>query len=112
DVSLVDAQRAAVWLAEGSQTLLDQRRVGQNPAVQGAVIHLQATLQEQLFDVAIAERVAQVPGHSLDDQRRFEVPAPEVLLGPALQLGGDGVEDHGPAPRRRRQARRLWLTTR
>jgi hypothetical protein len=32
------------------------------------VIDLQTTLQEHLFDVAVAERVAQVPGDSLDDE--------------------------------------------
>ena len=63
------------------------------------MVDLQAALQEQLLDVAVAQRVAQVPGDGLDDQRRLEVPALEVALGLALQLGGDGVEDHGPAPR-------------
>jgi len=42
DVGLVNANRAAVGFAEGTQPMLDQRRVGQNPAVQGAVIHCQA----------------------------------------------------------------------
>ena len=65
---------------------LDQRRVGQHPAVQGAVVHVQAALQEQLLDVAVAERVAQVPGDRLDDQRRLEVPAPEVALDRRFSL--------------------------
>src|SRR3954469_20782468 len=42
DVCLVDANRPAVWLAEGPQSLLDQGRVGQDPAVQGGVVDLQA----------------------------------------------------------------------
>ena len=50
------------------------------------MVDLQAALQEQLLDVAVAERVAQVPGDRLHDQRRLEVPALEVVLGPALQL--------------------------
>ena len=46
--------------AEGAQPALDQRRVGPDPAVQGGVVHLQAALQEQLLNVTVAERVAQV----------------------------------------------------
>ena len=58
DVCLVDPDRAAMGFAEGPQPPLDQGRVGQNPAVQGGVIDLQAALQEQLFDVTIAEGIA------------------------------------------------------
>src|SRR4051812_16450424 len=53
--ALVNAKRPAVRLAEGSQPALDQRRVGQNPAVQGGVVHRQAALPEQLLDVAVAQ---------------------------------------------------------
>src|SRR3954465_2905851 len=45
-------------LAEGAQPLLDQGRVGQHPAVQGGVVDLQAALEEQLLDVAVAQRIA------------------------------------------------------
>jgi hypothetical protein len=54
--------------AEGPQPTLDQWRVGQDPAVEGAVVDLQAALQEHLLDVTIAEWVAQVPGDRLKDQ--------------------------------------------
>ena len=37
--------------AEGSQPTLDQRRVGQHPAVQDGVVDLKAPLQKQLLDV-------------------------------------------------------------
>lgn len=43
-------------------------RGGEGPAVQGSVIDLDAPLREQIFTVAAAERVAQVPGDSLIDQ--------------------------------------------
>src|SRR4051812_33212271 len=99
-------------LAERSQPSLNQWCVGQNPAVEGGVVHLDTALQEQLLDVAVAERVAQVPGARLHDQSRLKVPALEVVLGPALQLGGDSVEDHGPPPGWRRQTRPVWLTSR
>ena len=80
--------------AERSQPFLDQRCVGQNPAVQGAVIDLQATLQEQLLDVAVAQRIAQVPGDGLNDEQRLVGSAFEIGLGALLQLRGDGGQDH------------------
>src|SRR3954471_7725470 len=89
-------------LAEGAQPLLDQGRVGQHPAVQGGVVHLQTALQEQLLDVTVAERVAQVPRDGLQDQRCLEVPALEIVLRPALQLLGNRAQDHRPPPVRRR----------
>jgi hypothetical protein len=64
-----------VGLAEGAQPALDQRRIGQNPAVQGGVIDLQAALQKQLLNVPVAERIAQIPADRLQDQRCLEVPA-------------------------------------
>jgi hypothetical protein len=80
DVCLVDPDRAAVRLAEGAQPALDQGRVGQDPAVQGGVVDLQAALQKQLLDVAIAERIAQIPRDGLQDQRCLEVAALEIVL--------------------------------
>ena len=81
-------------LTEGTQPPFNQRRVGQHPAVHGAVVDLEATFEQQLLDIAVAEWVAQIPGHRLDDQPRLEVPAHEVVLRPALQLGSDGGQDH------------------
>jgi hypothetical protein len=95
DVSFVDAHRAAMGFAEAAQPALDQRRVGQDPAVQGGVVDRQAALPEQLLDVTIAQRLAQIPGDGLQDQRSLEVAAFEVALGPALQLLDKGVQDHG-----------------
>src|SRR4051812_9099067 len=105
DVSLIHADRATMGFAEGPQPALDQRRVGQHPPVQSGVVDLEAALQEQLLDVAVAERIAQVPRDRLQDQRRFEVPALEVVLGAALQLLDKGVQDHRPPPVRRRICR-------
>ena len=112
DVGLIDPHRAAVWPTELPHPLLDQGRVGQHPPVQGGMIHLQAAFQEQLLDVAIAERVAQVPRDRLDDQGRLVVPASEVSLSPLLELGGDSGQDHGPAPKAERHAGWVWLTSR
>jgi hypothetical protein len=71
-------------LAEGAQAALDQRRIGQDPTVQGGVIHLQPALQEELLNVAVAQGIPQIPADRLQDQRRLEVPAFEVVLGPTL----------------------------
>jgi hypothetical protein len=34
------------------------------------MIHSDITLQEHILDVTVAERVAQIPGNGLDDERR------------------------------------------
>src|SRR3954463_15718778 len=88
--------------AEGPQPALDQRGIGQNPAVQGGVVDLEAALEEQLLDVTVAERIAQIPGDRLQDQRGLVVAAFEIVLGPPLQLLDKGVQDHRPPPVRRR----------
>src|SRR3954453_20882737 len=80
DVGLVNANRPAVRLAKGSQPTLDQRRAAQDPAVQGGVVDRQAALPEQLFNVAVAQGIAQIPGDSLQDQRGLEVPALKSFL--------------------------------
>ena len=89
-------------LAKLAQPLLDQRRVGEHPTVQGAVVHLDPALQEQLLDVTIAQRVTQVPGDGLNDQGRLVVPALEIGFGALLQLRGYGGQDHGGGLRNRR----------
>src|SRR4051794_21984084 len=76
------------------------------------MVHLQAALQEQLLDVAIAQRVAQIPRDGLQDQRRFVMAAPEIVLGSALQLLDKGVQDHGPPPKSEGQNQRAFLTSR
>ena len=99
-------------LTKRAQPALDQGRIGQNPAVHGAVVDLEAALEQQFLDVAVAQRIAQVPGDGLHDQRRLVVAALEVVLGPALQLGGDGVQDHRPLRNRRRPKSGPDLTSR
>src|SRR4051812_41788730 len=66
------------------------------------MVDLKAALEEQLLNVAVAEWVAQAPGDGLQDQRRLEVAALEVVFGPTLQLLDKGVQDHRPPPVRRR----------
>src|SRR5215203_28849 len=91
-----------LWHAEAVGGVHTIKPVGQHPPVQGGVVDLEAPLQEQLLDVAVAERIAQIPGDGLQDQRGFVVPALEIGLGSALQLLDKGVQDHRPPPVRRR----------
>src|SRR5690348_9904005 len=95
--------------AEVLQPALDQGRVGQDPAVQGGVVDLEAALEEQLLDVTVAQGIAQAPGDGLQDERRLEVPALEIVLGSALQLLGNRTQDHRPPPAQRQQSRPLCL---
>src|SRR3954467_10857662 len=106
------SHRAAMGFAEDPQPALDQGGIGQNPAVQGGVVDLQAALKEQLLDVTVAQRIAQVPGDGLQDQRRFEMAALEIVLRPALQLLDKGVQEHAPPPVWRRRSRPTCLTDR
>ncbi len=80
-------------LAEGAQPPLNQRGIGQDPAVEGRVVHLQAPLEEQLLDVPVAQGIAQIPGDGLQDQRRLIVAALEVALGPTPQPLDKGVQE-------------------
>src|SRR4051794_37477375 len=56
---------------------------------------------EQLLDVPVAQRIAQIPGDRLQDERRLEVTALEVVLGPALQPLGNRTQDREVPPNRR-----------
>jgi len=62
------------------------------------LVHFDSALQEELLDVSVAQRVAQVPGDGLDNERRLVVLAFEAALGALLQLRSDSGQDHGPAP--------------
>ncbi|MBP2444032.1 hypothetical protein JOH51_001471 [Rhizobium leguminosarum] len=97
-IGLIDAHRAAMWPTELTQPLLDDRRVGQNPAVDGAMIDLEATFPEHLLKIAIAERITQIPTDSLHNQPCLEMPSFEVILRLTLQLLGNGIQNHQLAP--------------
>ena len=62
------------------------------------MVNRQAALPEQLLNVAVAQGITQIPADRLQDQRRLEVPALEVILGSALQLLSNRTQDHGPPP--------------
>jgi hypothetical protein len=53
-VGFVDTDRAAMRTPKLSQALLNLGRVGEHPAVDGAVIDIEAALGEQALDIAAA----------------------------------------------------------
>lgn len=81
--------------AKLAKTLLDHRRIAQYPAVDCAMIDLEAALCEHLFQISIAQRIAQIPGNRLYNQPCREMPAFEIILRLALQLLGNGIQNHG-----------------
>ncbi len=72
DIGFVDADRAAMGLAEETQALLEQGRIRQNPSIQGAVIDVKAAFPEHFLNVPVTQRIAQIPGDSLKDQPGLE----------------------------------------
>ena len=61
------------------------------------MVDLQAALEEQLLNVAVAEWVAQIPGDGLQDQRCLEVAAledPMGAIGSTPLSGRVGVLNH------------------
>ena len=64
DVGLVIPDRTAMWAPEPAQPLFDDGCTGENPAVDRAADHFDAALLEHFFRVAVAERIAQLPGHA------------------------------------------------
>jgi hypothetical protein len=63
-----------VWTAELAKPLLDHWRIGENPAVDRAMINFEAALAEHLFKIPVAGRTAKIPSHRLHDQPCLEVP--------------------------------------
>ncbi len=71
--------------AKLAQPLFDDRRIGEDPPIDGAVVDLEAALAEHLLKISIAERVTQIPGHRLHDQPCLEMSSLEIILRLALQ---------------------------
>ena len=61
DIGLVDPDRTAMGFSKLAQPLLDQRRVGENPTIDRRVIDIEAGFGEYLFNIPVAQRVAQIP---------------------------------------------------
>ncbi len=70
----------------GSDPLLQLRRISLDPAEEGRVVHLDATVQEHQLKIAIADRKHQIPAHGPEDYLGGELPSLEVLtLAPPRQ---------------------------
>jgi hypothetical protein len=67
-VGLIDLPAIAHQVPAGPGSLGQQRREPLDPAVDGDVVDLDATL-DQFFDVAIREAVAEIPAHRQHDVR-------------------------------------------
>ena len=83
-IGLIDPDRAAMGPPKSAQPLLDQRRVSDNPTIACGIIDREAAFVEHLFQIAIAERISQMPRDCLHDQPGLELPAFEVV--PRLSL--------------------------
>jgi hypothetical protein len=96
DVGFINPDRAAMGSAKLAQPLFKHGRLGPNPTIDGAVVDLEAALSQHLFQVAIAQRLAQVPGNRLNDQPCLEMPSFEIILRLTLQLFRNGSPTLGP----------------
>lgn len=79
DVSFVNANRTAMGSAKLAQPFLDHRQVGKDPSVDRAVIHCEAAVSEDLLQIAVAQRIAQVLVNGLNSEPTIEMPPFEVV---------------------------------
>src|ERR671912_1710027 len=78
DVRLVHLPAISHAMPAGSGGVGNQRREPQHPPVDGHVVDLDATLDEQLLDVAVGQAEAQVPADRQPDHIRREAEAGEA----------------------------------
>ena len=69
-----------------------------HPAVDVAVIDLEAPLPEQAFEITATQRTTPTPCHRLYHQPGFELPAFEIALKDSSHLFDDGLQDHHEIP--------------
>jgi len=55
------------------------RAILHNPAVNGGVIHVDATLEHQFFDMAGAQRIHHIPGHTHENDVLWKMGALEAI---------------------------------
>jgi hypothetical protein len=80
-VGLINLPAAANSVSAGPSRLGQQRRESLDPAVDGDVIDLHTTFGEQLLNVAVRQRKAQVPAHCKDDHVGRQAEASEGRPG-------------------------------
>jgi hypothetical protein len=57
--------------------LVQNRSVPRNPTSDGRMIHAQTTFRHHFFQIAIAQRIPEIPAHTQHDQLILEMSSPE-----------------------------------
>jgi hypothetical protein len=81
-IGLVDPPRAGGRAQMRPHPLLQLRRVGLDPAVDGCMVDRHASVPQHEFQVTVRDRELQVPAHRPQDHFRRELPALERTLPP------------------------------
>src|SRR4051794_7560590 len=79
DVCLINPPRAVAPVQVRPDPLLQLWRIGLDPAEDGRVVHLDATVLEHQLEIAIADREHQIPSDRPQDHLGRELPALELL---------------------------------
>src|SRR3954453_11197832 len=93
-IRLIHPPRAVAQPQLRPDPLLDLRRVGLNPAVNGRVVHGYAAVSEHQLEVAVADGEHEVPANRPEDHLGGELPPLEGLVWPhwaarcRLAMGG------------------------
>src|SRR5260221_6396449 len=74
DISLVDTPRAADGSREPTPTLLELRRVANNPAHDGGVRNHNGALRHHRGQISVTQLVRDVPAHTQNYDLSVEVP--------------------------------------
>ncbi len=73
DVRLVDFPGVGEGFHMRSASFVQFRGIALDPAIDGGMIHLQSPFQHHFLEVAIAERIAQVPTDTQENDLGFKV---------------------------------------
>jgi hypothetical protein len=79
DISLIDSPRIVSWFQVRSASLVQFRCIALHPSIHSCMIYRETTLQHHLLQIAVAERVAQVPPDPEQDDIGLEVTPNEML---------------------------------
>jgi hypothetical protein len=100
-IGLVHLPAIADPMSAGPSSLGQQRREPLHPPIDGDVVDLDATLSQELFDVAVGQTEAQVPADRDDDDIGWEAKAGESRAGTWSQTRAASSHAGSLAPRRR-----------
>ena len=83
-VCLVHPPGAVAHAQVGADPLLQFGRIGLDPPADGAVVHLNASIQQHEREITVADREHQIPPHRPQDHLGVELPPFEGLILPYL----------------------------